>query len=257
MRLPSTESPSDSQCWDDPSLNTPRWVTGLWKRVVNKERSCMEKNKHQGLRSGCAEMPSSSCCQQCVWHIHTRQRGRGGFDPCLIDANDISPMAVAFLTPHPGRSQAHSASVLMWKNIFWVKLNDARCLLWVPSLEAWSELSLCFPAVGNSSWECTRYLLVTPAQLHIQVLMDDIDPVMVGDSNICEWGCQPSRVLWTVVFVCVAWKPRSGIRSVTDTNLKHCTLHGGVIYLCCFCPACQEKPLHLPVKTVHQKWKEE
>lgn len=25
-----------------------------------------------------------------------------GFDPCLIDVNDILPMAVAFLIPHPG-----------------------------------------------------------------------------------------------------------------------------------------------------------
>lgn len=79
-----------------------------------------------------------------------------------------------------------------------------------------------------------------------------------GDSDICECGCQPSRVLWTVVFICVAWKPHLGIRSACDRH-KPKALHSprrGCLPLLLF-SCLSGKALLLPVTKMHQKWKQE
>lgn len=51
---------------------------------------------------------------------------------------------------------------------------------------------------------------------------------------------------------CLFVLPRSPINrlglSVTAMKQKRCTFHGRVIYPCCFCSVCHEKPYFLPMK---------
>lgn len=193
---PSGEWPSPEQSEQLAVWPIKRAVNGKrsWRGKINIESS----NKTDTERHALVAVGGWCLCDT----FTPRQGGWGCFDRSLIDVNDIPPMAVAFLIPHPGGVRGLRINVK--QHIFSQAVK--RCQVLAPmalASLAQSQLRLRsqqrVPQPGPTAMcfgsQCGYQSGCAPR--------DDASRAPDG-SNIWECGHKPSTVLWTGLFICVA-----------------------------------------------------